>query len=103
MLPGTPNANWPLAMTRVRVHVHPANSREHVGGDHDGALRVRVRARAINGAATDRVLELMADAFGVHRRQVQLVRSTTSRDKLIAIEGDPEALSARLSILRQER
>ena len=62
---------------RLEVHVHPGSRKALVGGSHDGALVVRVQARAVDGAATDEVLDVVAEAFHVRRGAVQLVRGPT--------------------------
>lgn len=91
---------------RVRVRVRPGSSRTVVGGDHDGALVVRVAARAVDGAATEAALTAVADALGLRRRQVRLVAGTTSREKVVEVDvgdGRPsseEDVAERLERLR---
>jgi uncharacterized protein YggU (UPF0235/DUF167 family) len=89
----------PRAAIRVPVRVTPGASRPRVGGQRLGALVVAVRARAVEGAATEAALAAVAAAFGVRRRDVHLVRGATSRDKLFEVAGDPALLDARLTTL----
>jgi uncharacterized protein len=49
------------------------------GGEHDGALVVRVTARAVEGRATESALAALARAFGLRRTAVTLVTGATSR------------------------
>ncbi|WP_182111947.1 MULTISPECIES: DUF167 domain-containing protein [unclassified Actinotalea] len=84
---------------RVALRVRPGASRSHVGGSYAGRLVVAVTPRAVDGAATEAALEAVAQAFGVRRRQVELVSGATSRDKVVAIEASPEAVAARLGAL----
>lgn len=87
----------------MAVRVRPGASRTFVGGEHDGALVVAVQAPAVDGRATEAALAALADAVGVRRRAVRLVRGRTSRDKVVEIDGsDPpaEVLAARLAALR---
>jgi uncharacterized protein YggU (UPF0235/DUF167 family) len=58
-----------------------------VGGSHDGALVVRVGARAVEGQATEAVLDALARAFSVKRRDVVLLSGTTSRSKVVEVTG----------------
>jgi uncharacterized protein len=58
-----------------------------VGGEHDGALVVRVSARAVDGRATDAALDAIADAFGVRRHAVTLITGATSRTKIVDVAG----------------
>lgn len=84
---------------RVRVHVRPSSSRTAVGGRFDGDLVVRVRARAVDGAANDDVLDALAVAFSRRRRHVSFVHLTTSRSKVVFIEGDTTDLTRRVEEL----
>lgn len=58
-----------------------------MGGSYDGALVVRVGARAVEGQATEAVLAALARAFGVKRREVVLVSGATSRTKVVEVHG----------------
>jgi uncharacterized protein len=81
---------------RVTVRVRPGSARPGVGGEHGGALVVRVSARAVDGAATNAALAAVAEAFGVSRRAVTLVTGATSRTKIIDVDGADPAVLHRL-------
>ena len=86
---------------RVTVRVRPGSARPGVGGEHDGALVVRVSAPAVDGRATEAALSAIAAAFGVRRRAVTLVTGATSRTKIVEVAGaDPADLDRLLSPLR---
>jgi len=59
-----------------------------------------VASRAVQGAANDEVLTVLADAFGLRRHQVAFARVTSSRDKRVVLEGPTQALHQRLHELR---
>jgi uncharacterized protein len=67
-----------------------------VGGQHAGALVVRVHERAVDGQATDAALSALAAAFGVRRHAVTLVSGATSRTKIFDIDGADPAVLERL-------
>lgn len=90
---------------RVEIRVRPGASRTRVGGSHDGRLVVAVSARAVDGAATEAALAAVAEAFGVRRRAVTLVRGVTSRDKVVEINtggASPTADDADLALRLRE-
>jgi uncharacterized protein YggU (UPF0235/DUF167 family) len=72
---------------RVTIRVRPGAGRTAVGGEHDGALVVRVGARAVDGKATEAALAAVAEAFGVRRSAVTLVTGATSRTKVVDVDG----------------
>lgn len=81
---------------RVTIRVRPGSVRPGVGGSHDGALVVRVSARAVGGQATAAALVAVAEAFGVQPREVTLVTGAASRTKVVEIPGADVAALRRL-------
>jgi len=83
---------------RIAVWVRPGSPRPGIGGERDGALVIRVRARAVDGKATEAALAAVAAAFGIRRRAVTLVAGASSRAKILEVEGaDPATLSRLLA------
>jgi uncharacterized protein YggU (UPF0235/DUF167 family) len=83
---------------RIAIRVRPGSARPGVGGEHAGALVVRVSAQAVDGKATEAALAAVAGAFGVRRGAVRLVSGASSRTKVIDIDaGDPQVLTALLA------
>src|SRR5580692_6932192 len=81
---------------RITIRVKPGSARPGVGGEHDGALVVRVSARAVDGKATEAALAAVADSFGVRRSAVRLVSGASSRTKIVDIDADAPCLLASL-------
>ena len=81
---------------RLTIWVRPGSARAGVGGEHDGALVVRVTARAVDGRATAAALTAIADAFGVRRHAVTLVAGAASRRKIVEVTGADPAVLDRL-------
>ena len=61
-------------------------------------LKVRVRARPVEGEANEALIRLLAKALGVPKSAVAIHRGGQSRTKILVIEGlsEPE-LKARLT------
>ena len=81
---------------RVTIRVRPGAGRTQVGGEHGGALLVRVTAPAVDGRATEAALAAVAGAFGVRRRAVTLVSGATSRTKVVEVAGADQVALDRL-------
>lgn len=82
----------------MTIRVRPGAGRTAVGGSYDGALVVRVAARAVDGRATEAALRAVADALGVRRRELTLVTGATSRTKVVEIpDGAAAAYDGLLS------
>ncbi len=79
------------ASIRVQVHVQPRASRSEVVGTHGAALKVRLLAPPVDGAANDALVALLAEQLAVPRRAVRIVAGRTSRAKTVEIDGTTEA------------
>lgn len=71
----------------MHVHVQPRASRSEVVGLHGAALKVRLHAPPVDGAANDALEALLAKELGVPRRDVRIVQGATSRAKVVEITG----------------
>jgi uncharacterized protein len=80
---------------RVMIRVRPGSARPGVGGQHDGALVVRVQQRAVDGRATEAALAALAAALGVPRRDVTLVTGAASRSKIADVRTADEQATRR--------
>ena len=85
-------------VVRIALWVRPGSARPGVGGEHNGALVVRVSAPAVGGQATEAALTAVAAALGVRRHAVTLIAGASSRTKIVQVEGaDPGALNRLLA------
>ena len=76
---------------RFAVRCTPRGGMDRVEAVVDGTLHVRVAAPAVDGAANDALLRLLATELGVPRGAVRLLAGATGRHKLVAVEGVDEA------------
>lgn len=81
------------------VHVVPRASRSEIVGEHNGALRVRIAAPPVDGAANDELVRTLARALKVPRIAVHITSGHSARLKYIAIDPAPPAVSKILADL----
>ena len=71
----------------ITVRVIPKSSRSEIAGEHDGALKVKLNAPPIDGAANAELVRLLAKTFGVPKSQIEILKGQRSKIKQIKIEG----------------
>ena len=78
---------------RFAVHLQPRSSRNEIGGVQGSALRIRVTAPPVEGAANAALVELLSEALGVAKRSVTIARGVSSRTKIVEVAGvAPDAI-----------
>ncbi|HET7621128.1 MAG TPA: DUF167 domain-containing protein [Gemmatimonadaceae bacterium] len=72
---------------RFAVRVQPRASRSAIAGVQDGALRVRLAAPPVDGAANEELVRVLARWLGVARKDVSIAGGAASRSKLVDVRG----------------
>ena len=74
-------------MTTLHVHVVPNAKIDKVVGEHDRAIKIKLRAPAVEGKANAALRCFLAAELNIPQRGIVLQHGTKSRDKVIRIDG----------------
>ena len=69
------------------VHVMPRGRRNEIVGLHGDALKVRVTAPPVGGAANEALCKFLAKVLSVPKGNIEIVAGQTSRAKIVAVSG----------------
>jgi hypothetical protein len=69
------------------VRVVPRASRSEIAGEHDGALRVRIAAPPVDGAANRELIRLLARTFKLPANAIAIVSGVGSKSKIVRVQG----------------
>jgi uncharacterized protein (TIGR00251 family) len=87
-------------MTILPFHIVPNSKQNKVVGQHGEAIKIKLRAPALEGKANAALRALLAEELKIPKRNIVLERGQQSRDKLIRIEGlSEEDVQCRLGTL----
>jgi len=85
--------------TRLTLRVQPRASRNELAGRHGQALRLRLAAPPVDGAANDALLRFLADVLHLPRSALTLVAGPASRSKVVQVAGlAPAEVARRLGV-----
>jgi len=74
-------------MATLVVHVVPRARWIEVFGWHGDAIKIRVAAAPVEGAANAELVRFVAERVGVPRGAVTIASGATGRRKTVAVEG----------------
>jgi uncharacterized protein (TIGR00251 family) len=77
------------------VHVVPRARTTEVVGRHGDALKIRLAAAPMDGAANDELVRFLAEQLGVPRAAVTIAAGHTGRRKTVKITGIETAAALR--------
>ena len=81
----------------LNVHLQPGAKRQQLCGLHGDAVKIAVRACAVDGKANKALLAFVAGSLALPLHKVRLVAGQTSRRKRLYLAGDTDTLMRRLS------
>ena len=68
-----------------KVQVVPRASRSEIVGEHNGALRIRIAAPPVEGAANEELVRLLAHVRGVPRNAIDITAGHTAERKTVRV------------------
>jgi uncharacterized protein len=82
------------------VRIVPRASRSEIAGEYNGALRIRIAAPPVDGAANRELIRLLAKSFKLPQNAVAIVSGAGSKSKIVHIAGADFARLEQLSLLK---
>jgi uncharacterized protein (TIGR00251 family) len=76
-----------MPTVRLEVYIQPRASKTELAGMHDGMIRIRIAAPAVENAANRALIDFIAQHLGIPRRNVRIVSGGTSRRKVLELDG----------------
>ncbi|HEY5991960.1 MAG TPA: DUF167 domain-containing protein [Candidatus Udaeobacter sp.] len=74
-------------MATIRVYTIPNAKIDKVAGQHGDAIKIKLRAPALEGRANAALRSFLAEELNIPQRAIVLEHGHKSRDKVIRIEG----------------
>ena len=71
----------------LNLRIVPRAAKNAIQGEHGDALKIRLCAPPVDGAANAALIEFLADTFSLPRARVQLLSGQTSRNKRVLLSG----------------
>jgi uncharacterized protein (TIGR00251 family) len=71
----------------LAVHVQPKACRTECAGFYGAALKIRVAAPPVDGAANDELIRFLADRCAVPRAGISIQAGAQSRQKRVLVRG----------------
>ena len=72
------------------VRVQPRASSTEIVGLHGDAMKIRLAAPPVDGAANNALVDFLAAVFNVPRRDVRILAGESGRSKIVEIQGVTE-------------
>ena len=76
---------------KTYIQVHPGAKKNEILRFVEGVWHIKIAAPPVEGKANKEMIEFLSDILGVSKSRITIEKGTTSRKKLVSIEGMTEA------------
>ncbi len=82
----------------IAIKIIPNSSKNQFVGILDGALKIKITAPPIEGKANAQLIKFLSKQTGVSKSKIIIASGSTSKHKMISIEGfDADSLESTLT------
>lgn len=85
-----------MAAQTIAVHVVPNAPKTILVGRYGDAIKIKVRAPAVEGRANEELIRFLTESLGLPRHGARVLRGEKSREKIVIVEGVEGDAAARL-------
>lgn len=80
----------------LHIHAQPGAARSAIAGEHGDALKIRIHAHPVEGAANAALLAFLAEHLGVQKSALKLIAGEAQRRKRVWVALPVEQVLQRL-------
>lgn len=82
----------------LNLYIQPGASRSEISGEHDGRLKIKIKARPVDGEANENLIEFLSDVLKISKAKIHLISGESSRQKVILVELSPNEIEKIISL-----
>jgi uncharacterized protein (TIGR00251 family) len=71
----------------IEVKVEPRSSKKGIAGLLGDVVKVKLTAAPVDGAANEQLIEIIAEATGIRKSAIRILRGAASKRKTLEIKG----------------
>lgn len=72
---------------QISLYIQPNASKTEIIGEHNGSLKIKIKAPPVEGKANDEVVAFLSKVLGISKRNIDILKGDKSREKKVLIRG----------------
>ena len=72
----------------LSIYVQPNASKNEIVGEHNGMLKIKIKAPVDSGKANKELIAFLAKHFNFKKNQVTIIKGHISRQKIVELDVD---------------
>jgi len=71
----------------ISLYIQPKASKTELIGEHNGLLKIKIKAPPVEGQANTEVIEFLSEILQIPKRQIEFLKGDKSREKKVLVRG----------------
>jgi uncharacterized protein (TIGR00251 family) len=71
----------------ISLYIQPGASKTEVIGEHNGLLKIKIKAPPVDGKANEEVLRFLSKVLNVSKSQIEILKGDKSREKKVLVRS----------------
>ena len=71
----------------ISLHVLPNAPKSEIIGEHNGLLKIKIKAPPVDGKANDAIIKFFSDIFDISKSKIEILKGDKSKGKSLLIYG----------------
>lgn len=72
---------------QISLHVLPKAHKSEIIGEHNGALKIKIKAPPVDGKANEAIVEFFSKLLKLSKNSIEILKGDKSKTKKILIHG----------------
>lgn len=82
----------------ISLHVLPNAPKSQIVGEHNGSLKIKIKAPPVDGKANDAIVAFFSDFLDLAKSKIEILKGDKSKEKALIIYGVPlEQIQAKVA------
>jgi len=73
---------------KLKIYVQPNASRSELIGLHGDALKIKIKALPVDGAANEEIIRFLSKHLDLPKKSIRILHGESSRNKLVEIDTE---------------
>lgn len=82
----------------LSLYIQPGASKSVLSGEHDGRLKIKIKARPVDGEANENLIEFLSEVLKITKAKIHLISGESSRQKVVLVELSPKEVVSFISL-----
>ena len=70
----------------ISLHVLPNAPKSQIVGEHNGSLKIKIKAPPVDGKTNEAIVKFFSDVLGISKSKIEILKGDKSKEKSLQVK-----------------